>query len=132
VVVLRGALADGPIPWSDLRKRVPKYMRHLAESVLNEELAKGAIHRHPPTSARAGFRYALAAADIRAFAMTELEAALARLVERGFSLSDAREAFMHLLQEAEWSEDAPLDAVPHGVATETWYTTNYQHELTGG
>src|SRR5262245_54939351 len=39
-IVLRTALAERPMAWSELRKKFPKYMRHLAESVLDEELAK--------------------------------------------------------------------------------------------
>ena len=126
-VTLRDALLAGPMPWSELRKTFPKYMRHLAESVLNEELAKGTIHRHPPISSRGGFRFALEPADLRSFARTELDAALARLVERGFSLGDAREAFMQILQVSEWSDDAPDEpAVTIGAAhidSETWNTS---------
>ena len=106
-VLLLAALHDGPVPGADLRKKFPKYLRHLAESVLNEELAKGAIHRHPPASSRSGFRFALERPDVRAFAAKELECALARMTKRGFALSDAREAFMQLLQDTEWADDAP-------------------------
>jgi hypothetical protein len=128
-ITLRGALSNGALAWSDLRKKFPKYMRHLAESVLNEELAKGTIHRHPPASPRGGFRFALEPADLRPFALIQLEAALARLVERGFSLSDARAAFMHLLQESEWAEDAPSEtALTVGAApidAASWNSPTY-------
>ncbi|MSQ94642.1 MAG: hypothetical protein EXR98_08800 [Gemmataceae bacterium] len=106
-VVLRGALADGPMSWADLRKKFPKYLRHLAESVLNEELAKGGIHRHTLTSARRGPRYALQPADVRSYAGVELKDVLSRLQGRGFARSDVREALMYFLQEEEWADHTP-------------------------
>jgi hypothetical protein len=110
-VVLRRSLEEGTMPWAELRKKFPKYMRHLAESVLNEELARRAIFRHPPAAPRMGFRYALEPPDVRPHAAKELEAALRRLEARGFTRGDAREAFMQLLQDQEWAE-APREAAP--------------------
>jgi hypothetical protein len=112
-VVLRRSLEDGAMPWSELRKKFPKYMRHLAESVLNEELAKRTIFRHPPASPRMGFRFALQAPDVGPHAARELEEALTRLEDRGFTRADACEALMHLLQEHEWA-DMPRDAALAG------------------
>jgi hypothetical protein len=109
-VTLRAALADGPATWSDVRKRFPKYLRHLADSVLNEELARGAIYRHPPASIRQGPRYALYPADIRRYAQSELQAMLARLDALGFSRPEAREAIVGLLQDEEWTENEPAAA----------------------
>jgi predicted Zn-ribbon and HTH transcriptional regulator len=114
-VILRGALVDGPMSWADLRKKFPKYLRHLAESVLNEELAKGGIHRHAPTSARRGPRYALQPADVRSCASVELKDVLSRLQERGFARADIREALMQLLQEEEWADHTPQARI--GVLT---------------
>lgn len=103
-VVLRNALRNGPLSWTGLRKKFPKYLRHLAESALNEDLAKGAIFRHPPASLRQGPRYALQPEDLRSCARGELQLLLTRLHERGFPRSDVRETLMHLLQEDEWAE----------------------------
>lgn len=108
-VVLREALAVGPMSWTDLRKKFPKYLRHLAESVLNEELAKGAIHRHPPASPRMGPRYALLPPEVREYVSRELNGVLVRLGESGFARHEVCEAIMQLLQENEWAE-SPADA----------------------
>lgn len=128
-VLLRAALADGPMPWAELRRKFPKYLRHLAESVLNEELARGAIHRHPPASPRMGFRCALEPADVLGYAARELEGALARLIEQGFARSHARAAFMQLLQESEWADDAPNESpAPVGVmpvGADQWNTAMF-------
>jgi hypothetical protein len=104
MLLLHKSLEQGPISWSDLRKKFPKYLRHFAESVLNEELAKGTIHRHPPTSLRMGPRYAHQPPSVHCYAKKELHNMLARLVQCGFTRSDASETLMALLQEEEWSE----------------------------
>jgi hypothetical protein len=104
MLLLHKALEPGPTSWSDLRKKLPKYLRHFAESVLNEELAKGAIHRHPPATLRMGPRYAHQPPNVRCYARKELHDMLTRLEQCGFTRSDARETLMALLQEEEWSE----------------------------
>ena len=110
-VVLTGALESGPMSWTELRKKLPKYLRHLAESVLNEELARGAIFRHPPTSSRNGPRYASQPADVRSYVGNELQGMLARMHERGFARADVCEALMLILQENEWDDaEAPVGA----------------------
>jgi hypothetical protein len=103
-VLLHAALREGPAAWSDLRKRLPKYLRHLAESVLSEELARGTIFRHPPTSVRMGPRYALQPAEVRSYASKCVLDSLHHLQALGFARHEAREAMMQLLQEEEWSE----------------------------
>ena len=50
--MLRDILATGPLAWSELRRRLPRYARYLAESVLNEQLAQGQLFRHPPRTPR--------------------------------------------------------------------------------
>jgi hypothetical protein len=112
-VVLRRTLEDGAMPWSELRKKFPKYLRHLAESVLNEELARRTIFRHPPATPRVGIRYSLQAPDVGPHAARELEEALSRLEAHGFSRVDACEALMHLLQQHEWA-DTPREAALAG------------------
>lgn len=101
-VVLRESLTAGPASWSELRKKFPKYLRHLAESVLNEELARGTLHRHPPESIRKGPRIGLHPADVRVYAERELQTVLRRLEQLGFAPVEVREAMMHLLNEEEW------------------------------
>jgi hypothetical protein len=104
-VVLREALRNGPMAWADLRKKFPKYLRHLADTVLNEELARGAVFRHPTTSARMGPRYGLEPADVHAYAAAELQALLNRLARCGFDRADSQAALMQLLLEAEWAPE---------------------------
>jgi hypothetical protein len=121
-VVLHDALRGGPMAWADLRKKFPKYLRHLADLVLNEELARGTIFRHTPMSIRMGPRYALYPADVRIYASKELPALLARLEQCGFARHESREALMHLLQEDEWAESAASRPVATSVPVRTdWW-----------
>ena len=115
--VLRMALRAGPLSWSELRKKFPKYLRHQADSVLNEELAKGTVYRHPPLSVRMGERYALEPAEVRPYASKELLESLQRLTLLGFSRGDVREAMLQLLQEEEWAETPTLERSPALVSS---------------
>jgi hypothetical protein len=122
-VVLGEALKGGPMSWADLRKKFPKYLRHLADSVLNEELAKETIFRHPPASARMGPRYALEPADVRSYANKELREMLARLEQCGFGRAESREAIVQLLQEEEWAEYAVSKPASMSVGSDWWEKT---------
>jgi hypothetical protein len=116
-VLLHEAMRDEPVSWAELRKKFPKYVRHLAESVLSEELARGTVFRHPPVSQRSGPRYALQPVEIRTYAGKMLDEALERLEQIGFARSDARETLMQLLQEEEW---ATFEGMP--ARTDQWNT----------
>lgn len=102
--LLHAALRSGPLSWSDLRKRLPKYVRHLADSVLSEELAREKIFRHPPASQRMGPRYALRPAELRRYLSRELQELLSRFELHGFSPRETRETILELLREEEWGE----------------------------
>src|SRR2546425_6069431 len=43
--ILRVVLQDSPLAWSELRRKLPDYAKALAESVLNEQLSQGLLHR---------------------------------------------------------------------------------------
>ena len=120
-VVLNEALRGGPLSWADLRKKFPKYVRHLADSVLNEELAKETIFRHPPTSARMGPRYALEPANVRSYVNKELHEMLTRLEHCGFGRTESREAIQQLLQEDEWAEYAVGEPTTMSRVQSDWW-----------
>jgi hypothetical protein len=113
-------MRDGPASWSELRKKLPKYLRHLAESVLSEELARGVIFRHPGASKRMGPRYALQPAEARDYAGRLLQEALDRLEQIGFARGEAREAMMQLLNEEEWGA---VEQPPPALADSEVYNT---------
>jgi hypothetical protein len=100
-VLLQDVLREGPLPWSELRRRLPKYARHLAESVLNEQLAHGALFRHPPAHARIGPRYALHPPDARRYLRPAVDELFDRMAALDFSRADVRQALQQMLDEEE-------------------------------
>jgi hypothetical protein len=121
--MVRNILAKGPLPWSGLRRRLPRYARYLAESVLNEQLARGQLYRHPPRTARSAPRFALHPADIRAYLRPALGGLMARLEPLGFSRSDLQRGLRELLAQSERderrAEPAPRYAYAASDATRT-------------
>lgn len=103
--LLRTALRAGPLTWSEIRRRLPAYAKVKAESVLEEQVARGRIHRHPPAG-RLGPRYSLTPAEPYFYLRPELDALLRRLEGLGFSRKQLRESASDFLQEEEWSETA--------------------------
>src|SRR5262245_36403661 len=61
--LVREALQDGALSLTELRRKLPAYAQTQAESVLQEELATGRLHRHPRATARGGERVGLAPPD---------------------------------------------------------------------
>jgi len=105
--LIRQALLDGPMFWSAVRGRLPEYAKVLASSVLEEQLAKGALHRHPPMPGKKGQRLGLEPPDPRVYLRPELAKFLARFVRLGFPPANVREGLFDLLREQEWAPDAP-------------------------
>ncbi|MCI0639341.1 MAG: hypothetical protein L0Y72_29185 [Gemmataceae bacterium] len=99
--LLNELLRDEPLPWSEIRKRLPHYAKIAAETVLEEQLAKGQIHRHPPLRPRLGSRYGLSTPDPRPYLAPELTGLLARYESMGFPLARVRATLLDLLQETE-------------------------------
>ncbi len=101
--LLRQALLEGPLAWSQLRRKLPRYAQAQAEAVLQEQIAQGLLYRHPPVSSRGGERIGAQPPDPKDYLRQELQAAFGRLEQQGFSQPQLREGAMALLQEEEWS-----------------------------
>jgi hypothetical protein len=110
--MLRDILTMGPLPWSELRKRLPRYARYLAESVLNEQLAQGRLFRHPPRTPRSAPRFALYPADLRTYLRPALADLMARLEPMGFARTEIRRGLKQILSEAEDGFPAPQPTTP--------------------
>jgi len=102
--LLRKALDEGPLAWPQLRRKLPDYAIAQAETVLQEQVAQGRLHRHPPAGSRSGERYGITPPDAREYMRRELPALVHRLQQLGFTEPQLREAAMTVLQEEEWSE----------------------------
>ena len=111
--LLRLTLEEKPMPWSEIRRKLPDYAKTLAEPVLDEQVAKGVLYRHPPLNSRTGPRFGVHGPDAREYLRPELAKVFEKLEQIGFTLAELREGAMGLLSEEEWStpsavkEDAP-------------------------
>ena len=47
VTLIEAVLHGASMPWSELRHKLPAYAQAHAESVLDEHLRRGTLHRHP-------------------------------------------------------------------------------------
>ena len=118
--LLRHALADGPLSWTDLRRKLPAYASGQAESVLKEQVNQGMVFRHPALSKRSGERYGLQAPDPKEYLQQELSIVFYKLERMGFHQPQVRVAALELLHDEEWSPKPPAEkATAPAPAAET-------------
>ncbi|HEV3260907.1 MAG TPA: hypothetical protein VG013_28910 [Gemmataceae bacterium] len=109
--LLRLTLEEGPLAWSELRRKLPAYAQAQAEAVLAEQVAQGALYRHPKAG-RGGERFGVAPADPKDYLRTELVAVFHRLEQLGFNQAQLREGALELLHEEEWAQPATAGDQP--------------------
>ncbi len=137
--LVRNVLRRGPLSWSEIRKHLPDYAKTLAESVVEEQVAKGRLFRHPSAGPRAGPRFGLEPADPRPYLKTELNALVGRLEQIGFPKVSLRSALLDLIRQEEWGQRAPVAAPtgagfhfvrplvrdPRSAASDPWSAVNF-------
>jgi hypothetical protein len=101
--LLRTTLEEGPLPWSELRRKLPAYAQTQAEAVLEEQLAQGRLYRHPRLGSRGKERLGVGPADAREYLRPELASLFGRLEPLGFSQAQLRAGALELLHEEEWA-----------------------------
>jgi hypothetical protein len=104
--LLQETLSEGPLNVSELRRKLPAYAQPTFEAILQEELSKGKLHRHPKVS-RGGERFGVRPPEPKEYLKTELIEVFRRLEGLGFKLDQLRPAAIELLQEEEWSSLPP-------------------------
>jgi hypothetical protein len=102
-ILLRAALEESPLPWSDLRRKLPGYAVAQAETVLNEQVAQGLLYRHPRTGSRGGDRFGVRPPDPKDYLRPALAQVFRDLEQLGFTESQLREGALELLHDEEWS-----------------------------
>jgi hypothetical protein len=105
--MIRTALEEGPLPWSELRRKLPAYAHGDAEQVRDEQVAQGLLHCHPRAGTRGAERYGLRAPDARDYLRQQLPELFRRLAALGFSRPQIRAAAIELLHEEEWDIEPP-------------------------
>lgn len=101
VNLIEAALEEGPLPWSELRRKLPTYAQQQAQTVLEEHVRRGSLHRHP-RAGRGAERYGRKPAHPREYLRDELREVFNRLEKLGFQPGQIREAAIELLHEEEW------------------------------
>ena len=110
--LLLEVLQEGPLPLSELRRKLPAYAVAQAETVLQDQLAQGKIHRHPRLGTRGKDRFGSAPPDPRDYLRTELIALFSRMEGLGFSQPQLRASALELLHEEEWASPRPAASEP--------------------
>jgi len=105
--LLQNVLSEKPLGMSDIRRKLPDYAKTQAESILEEQVARGVLFRHPPLSSRTGPRFGVQSPQAREYLRPELTKVFQRLEQLGFTQAQLREGAMELLNEAEWAEPNP-------------------------
>jgi hypothetical protein len=111
--LLEDTVREQPLPWSEVRRKLPDYARTLAEPVLDEQVARGKLYRHPPLSSRSGPRFGTMPPDPKESLRGELTGVFDRLEKLGFTRTQVREAALEMLHEEEW------DTAPQATSAST-------------
>jgi hypothetical protein len=102
--LVRVALSERALSWSELRRKLPSHTRVMAAQVLEAMLGRGELFRHPPLEGRAGIRYSVHPPDTRLYLRGELTRLFDRLDSLGFTRSEVRATAIEMLHEEEWSK----------------------------
>lgn len=113
--LLGNVLAEKPLGMSEIRRKLPDYAKTQAESILEEQVAKGTLFRHPPLNSRTGPRYGVQTPQAREYLRPELTKVFQRLEQLGFSQAQLREGAMELLNQEEWSEPTTPQSPPQSL-----------------
>jgi hypothetical protein len=100
--LLRESLQEGPLAWSELRRKLPAYAQGQAESILREEVSHGRLHRHPRTG-RGAERFGLQPPEARDYLREKLVELFRQMEQLGFTQAQLREGALELLHDEEWA-----------------------------
>jgi hypothetical protein len=125
--LLREALQERALPWSELRRRLPAYALDRAEQILVDQVTQGRLYRHPPAGKRGGDRYGVRPPDAKEYLSAELATLFQRLQGLGFTVPQLRAGALELLHDEEWAPtpppapaaDAPAESAIEPQAPET-------------
>jgi hypothetical protein len=115
--LLRQTVEAGPLPWSELRRKLPAYAVGQAEAVLHEQVRQGLLHRHPRQSPRGGDRYGTQPPQARDYLQPELSRVFQNLEQLGFSQAQIRQEAIQLLHDEEWAPASPPVPEPKAAAS---------------
>jgi hypothetical protein len=100
--LLRTTLAETPLGWSDLRRKLPAYAVAPAEEAVQELLKKGELFKHPRVG-RSSERFGVRPPDPRDYLRSELSEVFTQLETLGFTKEQLRASALELLHDEEWA-----------------------------
>jgi hypothetical protein len=118
--LLHAALAEGPLPLSELRRKLPAYAQAQAEAALQDQVTQGNLYRHPRLpGGRGRDLFGVRPPDAKEYLKQELPPIFRRLQGLGFTTERIRAAALELLHDEEWAPalDEPAPAPPSESAT---------------
>jgi hypothetical protein len=115
VALIQTALAEGPLGWSELRRKLPAYAQEKAETTVKEQLSQQRLHTHPRSGSRGSERIGLRPAEARDYLGDELATVFARLEGLGFSRDQIRQGALDLLRDEEWAPTPPQPKAPRSA-----------------
>jgi hypothetical protein len=107
VALIQTALAEGPLGWSELRRKLPAYAQEKAEDIIKEQLNQQRLHTHPRSGSRGSERVGLRPAEARDYLGDELGVVFGRLERLGFTRDQIRQGALDLLRDEEWAPTPP-------------------------
>jgi hypothetical protein len=108
VQLLRSALEEKPLTWTELRRKLPAYAQEKAQEVLETQIQGKHLHRHPrQPGKRAGEPIGLRPADPRDYLQQELSDLFNRMEKLGFQNNQTRAAALEILHDEEWAPTPP-------------------------
>jgi hypothetical protein len=108
VHLLRSALEEKPLTWTELRRKLPAYAQDKAQEVLETQIQGKHFHRHPrQPGKRAGEPIGLRPADPRDYLQHELSDLFNRMEKLGFLNNQTRAAALEILHDEEWAPTPP-------------------------
>jgi hypothetical protein len=116
--LLRETLEAGPLALAELRRKLPAYALAHTETVLQEQVNQGLLHRHPRSGKRGGDRYGVRPPDVKEYLQPELSQVFQRLENLGFSRTQIRAEALQLLHDEEWSPSPPAPPAEPAAALE--------------
>src|SRR5262249_7350962 len=110
--LLRSTLQEGPLPLSELRRKLPAYALGPWEEVLRDQVTQGKLHEPPRLSSRGPARYGVTPPDPKDYLRPRLADLFTSLAGLGFNQGQLRAAALELLHDEEWAPTAPPGAEP--------------------
>ena len=107
--LVRMTLEEGSLALSELRRKLPLYAQSLCETILQEQVQQGLLHRHPRLTTRGGDRFGVRPADPKDYLRPELMRLFTEMQQLGFTQTQLRESALELLHEEEWAPTPPAD-----------------------